>query len=79
MAFIAADRQFQEVSPSQVLRIVLFLRLMLESDQSGTGWFAKQANLAATQPVRPQFRHQIVGNPGSTGLPSGESPYPLRT
>lgn len=58
---------------------MIFLRLMLNSDQSGTGWFAKQANLLATQPVRPQFRLQIVENSGSTGLRSGESPYPLRT
>ena len=78
MLFIVAD-QFQEERTSQVLRIMMLSRLMPECDQSGTGWFAKSANLFAAQPVRPQFRQQIAGNPGSTGLRSGESPYPLRT
>ena len=89
MAFIIAD-QFQEEPTSQVLRIMLLSRLMLECSQSDTGWFAKQGNLLGTQPVRPQVRLQIAGqfsliqapnglNTGSTGLRSGESPYPLRT
>ncbi|MDB5340005.1 MAG: hypothetical protein JWN70_5624 [Planctomycetaceae bacterium] len=78
VTYIVADR-IQEVSNSQVLRIMIFSRLMLDSDRSGTGWFAKRANLLATQPVRPQLRLQIAGNSRSTGLRSGESPYPLRT
>jgi hypothetical protein len=83
MAFILAD-QFQEEPTSQVLRIMMLSRLMPECDQSGTRWFAPiqsnvAANLFAAQPVRPQLRQQIAGNSGSTGLRSGESPYPLRT
>ena len=58
---------------------MIFSRLMLDSDQKGMGWFAKQVSLPAAQPVRPQFRLHIVGNSGSTGLRSGESPCPLRT
>ena len=73
-----ADPRFQEESTSKVLRIMMLSRLMLDCDQSGTRWFAKSANLFAAQPVRPQFRQLIAGNSGSTGLPSGESPYPLR-
>ena len=89
MAFIVAD-QFQEESTSQVLRIMVLSQLMLERDQNGTRRFAKQANLLAAQPVRPQVRLQIAGqfsliqipsglNTGSTGLRCGESPYPRRT
>ena len=78
MLFIVAD-QFQEEVTSQVLRIMMLSRLMPECDQSGTRWFAQLANLFAAQPVRSQFRHQFVGNPGSTGLRGEESPYPLRT
>ena len=79
LKFTAAIPRFYNESTSQVLRIMLLLRLMLECSQSDTGWFAKQANLLATQPVRPQFRPQIAGNSGSTGLRSEDSPYPLRT
>ena len=83
MAFIVAD-QFQEERTLQVSRIMMLSRLMPECDQSGTRWFAPiptngAANLLAAQPVRPQFRQQIAGNSGSTGLRGEESPYPLRT
>ena len=83
MLFIVAD-QFQEESTSQVLRIMMLSWLMLDCDQSDTRWFAPiqpnvAANLFAAQPVRLQLRQQIAGNSGSTGLRSGESPYPLRT
>jgi len=78
MAFIVAD-QFQEEPTSQVLRIMMLSRLMLDCDQSDTRWLAKSANIFAAQPVRPQFRQKIAGNSGSTGLRCGEFPYPLRT
>ena len=84
-----------QTNRAEVLRIMMLSRLMPECDQSGTTWFAPiptngAANLLAAQPVRPQFRQQIAGqflliqiacdlNAGSTGLRSGESPYPLRT
>jgi hypothetical protein len=68
----------------QVARIMMLSRLMSDCDQSGTGWHAISACLFATQPARPQFRHAVAGNPGSTGLRSGLfsnelGPYPLRT
>jgi hypothetical protein len=84
MAFIVVAPWIQDEPTSKVLRIMMLSRLMLDCDQSFTRWFAPihsnvAANLFAAQPVRPQLRQQIAGNSGSTGLPGGESPYPLRT
>jgi hypothetical protein len=68
----------------QVLRIMMLSRLTSDRRQSDTrefaaGWSKTGANLLAAQPVRPDFQHPFAGNSGSTGLRSGESPYPLRT
>jgi hypothetical protein len=68
---------------------------MLDCDQRDNRRFARipsnaAANFFAARTVRPQLRHQIVGQfsliqiashltAGSTGLRSEESPYPLRT
>ena len=75
MAFIVAA-QFRK--NEQVLRIMMLSRLMSECKQSDTRKFAATANLLAAQPVRPDFQQPFAVNPGSTGLRSGESSYPLR-
>ena len=77
MLVIVVDQQFQEETTSQVLRIMMFSRLISDCRQSDTKWLASSANLFATQPVRPQIRQHLVSNPGNTGLPSEESTYPL--
>ena len=84
MVFIVIDPSIQEVPTSTVLRIMMLSRLMLDCNQSDTGRFAPiqlnaAANLFAAQPVRSLVRQQIAGNSGSSGLPGGDSPNPLRT
>jgi hypothetical protein len=93
-SWIQEEPRFDSYS-AKVLRIMMHSRLMLNCDQSDTGRFTPihsnaAANLFAAQSVRSQNRPQICSlfsvnqitsdlNPGSTGLPGGESPYPLRT
>ena len=90
MLVIVADQQFQEETTSQVLRIMMFSRLISDCRQSDTKWFASPANLFAAQPVRPQIRQHFVSlfsmiqkvsllNVGNTGLRSEESTYPQRS